>query len=267
MGNASHLGNIGCTPTLAAPGCTPSLALPPAPGCTPPRGSAKHLEECFDPCTPALAGRTLDPLTDQECADIALVQATVRGESSDVIRALAMGASPNTIAELTLRMGEPSKKKRGGRAAHMTPLMRACELGHEDIVLQLLKARASPLQCDSHGWTPLCHALGAGEVAIARLIAQQPGFKLERQREICRKLEGEILMKCRNEASEEALSAVEMELGPGGLLDPGEGGEERSDSITGGRVGAEPGKVHPLVYNEGQDLLTDLYGYPYADPM
>merc|ERR1719498_1378290 len=150
-------GSIGCTPTLASAGCSPSLST--QPGCQLPRAKP---EECFDPCTPALAGRSLAPLSDQECADIALVQATVRGEVADVVRALSLGASPNTIAELTLRMGEP-KKGRRGRAAHMTPLMRACELGHEDVVVQLLSAKASAVQCDSHGWTPLAHALAAGE--------------------------------------------------------------------------------------------------------
>lgn len=259
MGNASQLGAIGCTPTLAAPVCTPSLAS--APGCTPSLRGGKP--ECFtlDPCTPALAGRSLDALTDQECADIALVQGTVRGEASDVKRALSSGASPNTIADLTLRMGEPSKKGRRGRAAHMTPLMRACELGHEDIALQLLEAKANALQCDSHGWTPLCHALGAGEVAIARMILQQPGVKMQRQRDICQKLQAEILIKCQNEASEEALAATEKELGLGGLVDIGavSGG---GDPIKNGPPGAEPEKVHPL-YNETQDLLTGEYGYQY----
>lgn len=193
--------------------CTPTLA--------PNTNANLKGEECFDPCTPALANRALDPLSDQECADIALVQATVRGEAHDVVRALSLGASPNTIAELTLRMGEPSKKGRKGRAAHMTPLMRACELGHEDVLMQLLKARASPLQCDSHGWTPVCHALGAGELKLARILAEQPGFKLERQKDICRKLQSEILAKCKLEASDEAVAAVRRELGPGGLLETG----------------------------------------------
>lgn len=229
MGNVR---DIGCTPTLAhSPGCTPTLA----PNC--------KNEDCFDPCTPALANRALDPLSDQECADIALVQATVRGEPHDVVRALSLGASPNTIAELTLRMGEPSKKGRRGRAVHMTPLMRACELGHEDVVMCLLKGRASALQCDSHGWTPLCHALGAGEVRLARLLASQPGFKLERQKEICRKLQAEILSKCEVEASPEALAAVEAALGPGGVLDAG--------ADAGASCAAGPGPGGPVVACEG----------------
>jgi len=248
-------GSIGCTPTLAAPNCTPSLA----------RGS--KAEECFDPCTPALAGmgRTLDPLSDQECADIALVQAAVRGELADVVKALSMGASPNTIAELTLRMGEPSKKGRKGRAVHMTPLMRACELGHEDVVQHLLKAGASSLQCDSHGWTPLCHALGSGEVGIARLICQHPNFKKQRQKEICVKLKNEILMKCRIEASAEALAAVGKELEePGGMLDiVAQDGAERGGFH---QEGVSEDKIHPLLVedSEAKDWLSDSYAYPNA---
>jgi len=260
MGNAGL--DIGCTPTLAGP-CS-SSSLPRAPGC-PPAHAISTIEDVFDPCTPALGalvGRALDPLSDQECADIALVQATTRGEATDVVRALSLGASPNTIAELTLRMGEPSKKGRKGRAAHMTPLMRACELGHEDVVVLLLEARASLLQCDSHGWTPVCHALGAGEVGIAKLVAQHPGFKLLRQKEICRKLQEDILLKCRSEVSEEEVAAVETALGSGGFLDAvsvssGRGGD-KPDKLT----GASPGKVFPL-FEQNQDLSNaGSYAYP-----
>lgn len=287
MGNAGIM-DIGCTPTLAGPGassgCAPSLAS--AAGCTPSLAGSKG-EECFDPCTPSLAGRALDPLSDQECADIALVQATVRGEARDVVRALSLGAHPNTIAELTLRMGEPSKKGRRGRAVHVTPLMRACEMGHEDITLLLLRAKASALQCDSHGWTALCHALGAGEVSCGRLVVQQSGVKLRpKQKEICRKLEAEILEKCRTEATQEQLADVQRELGPGGLLDETEdcGGFCEVDSTAPMRSvpdegvpveaaadsGAEPTKVHPLVC-EVEDLINlgtpySPYDYPGTSP-
>lgn len=270
MGNA---GNIGCTPTLAAPGCTPSLASAPL-GCSPSLRGGK-VEECFDPCTPALAGRALDPLTDQECADIGLVQATVRGDSHDVARALSLGAQPNTIAELTLRMGEPSKKGRKGRAVHLTPLMRACELGHEDVVLLLLRARASVLQCDSHGWTALCHALGSGEVGIARLVADHSGSRLSKQKDICRKLEAEILLKCQSEASEEALALVQREFGAGGLLDLCPAATQSDDGncpmLVVAPSGAESTQVHPLITSvvaQDVDLLSlDLshgvvYDYP-----
>eukprot|EP00427_Karlodinium_veneficum_P011422 CAMPEP_0169081186 /NCGR_PEP_ID=MMETSP1015-20121227/10873_1 /TAXON_ID=342587 /ORGANISM="Karlodinium micrum, Strain CCMP2283" /LENGTH=242 /DNA_ID=CAMNT_0009140951 /DNA_START=89 /DNA_END=817 /DNA_ORIENTATION=- len=204
MGN---VGNIqGCNVALAqnGDGCS-SLE------------NARKVKECLDPC---VAGRGIDPLTDQECANIALVQAAMRGDAEDVSRAIAIGASPNTIADITLRMGEP-KKGRKGKAVHLTPLMRACELGHEDVVTQLLNARASAIMCDSHGWTSLCHALGAGEINIARIIAQHPGINMKRQKEICRKLQSEVVAKCQAERGQEAASLVQVELGPGGLLDTG----------------------------------------------
>lgn len=236
MGNA----NIGCTPTLAQPQyCAPSLK--------------KH-EECFgnfDPCTPALAGRNIEPLNDQECADIALVQATIRGEVADVERALASGASVNTIAELTLRMGEPSKKGRRGQAVHLTPLMRACELGHEDIVVQLLMARASTLQCDSHGWTPVCHALAAGEVSIAHTLSRSPGFRAQQQKAICRKLQSEIVKKCQKDCSEETLASLKKWLVDLGL----ETG--KVDIIKDRPCGADPDKVHPL-YDENLEQVSDF---------
>lgn len=237
------MGNVNIAP------CNVQIA---APDCAPPSLPGKN-EECL--CTGALPGRALEPLSDQECADIVLVQAAVRGEVSDVIRALSLGASPNTVAELTLRMGEPSKKGRRGRAIHLTPLMRACELGHEDVALQLLDAKASPLQCDSHGWTPLCYALGAGEVGIATMLSQRPGFRLQQQKEICRKLRSEILSKCEKEGDHDALSAIKTEMALGGWLHDG------TEHIKSEELGAVPDKVCPL-YNESQDLLSGSYPYP-----
>merc|ERR1712216_204184 len=120
MGNA----NLGCTPTLAVPGCTPSMA---SGSCTTSFTRGKS-EEWQDPCMPTLgATRGLDPLGDQQCMNISLVQATIRGDARDVARALASGAQPNTTAELTLKMGDAAKDHRRGKAGHVTPLMRACE--------------------------------------------------------------------------------------------------------------------------------------------
>merc|ERR1719385_128653 len=92
--------------------CTPHLVKP----------QTLHGPEC---CTPQLCGRGLE-----------VVQ-----------RALDLGASPNTTAGLTLKMGEPTKGKK--RNLHVTPLMRACKLGREDIVATSMEAKASPIQCDS----------------------------------------------------------------------------------------------------------------------
>ncbi|CAE8630024.1 unnamed protein product, partial [Polarella glacialis] len=83
-------------------------------------------------CQAELCSQRVDALTDEECADILLVNATIRGELFDVQRALEMGASPNTIAGLGLKQGDHKKgKRRNGEAMHVTPLMRACELGHQ----------------------------------------------------------------------------------------------------------------------------------------
>merc|ERR1712232_26298 len=99
------------------------------------------------------------------------------------------------------KMGEPTKGRRKGAAMHMTPLMRACEHGHEDIMLCLLDARASPMQCDSHGWSALCYALGAGEVSLARtLLNHIDRKKLRSQKDLVHRLRREVLAKCEKEA-------------------------------------------------------------------
>lgn len=174
--------------------------------------------EYLDTCSPCTANRALDPLNDKECADIALVQATLRGDLSDVQRAIAQGASLHTTADIKLRMGAPSKKGRNSKAKHVTPLMRASSLGHEDVVECLLKAKASPSECDSCGWTPLCYALGAGEVDIARVLWEHSGPHLKRHRETIRRLQAELLAKCVAEAGQDAAAQVRYILGPEGFL-------------------------------------------------
>jgi len=174
--------------------------------------------EYLDPCSPCAASRALEPLSDKECADITLVQATLRGDVSDVKRALDHGASVNTTADITLRMGDPNKKCRKGKAKHVTPLMRASGLGHEDVVETLLQARALPSQCDSHGWTPMCYALGAGEVEIARTLWKNSMPRLHRHKEIVRRLQADIVAKCVNEAGPDAAAKVKHELGTEGFM-------------------------------------------------
>merc|ERR1719254_82836 len=107
-------------------------------------------------------------------------------------------------------MGEPTKsRRRSGTAQHLTPLMRASEMGHEDIIDCLLEARASPTQCDSHGWTPLCYALAAGEVGVARVLANRlDKTKLRAQKEIIHKHRSDVLTKCEKEAGTEASQIV-----------------------------------------------------------
>merc|ERR1712048_1064343 len=106
-----------------------------------------------------------------------------------------------------------------GSALHITPLMRACEQGHEDIMLCLLEARASPVQCDSHGWSALCHALGAGEVELARRLTDCIDKKtLKVQKDTVHKLRKEILVKCEREAGKDAMMEVQRHLEPSGFL-------------------------------------------------
>merc|ERR1719295_372399 len=77
-------------------------------------------------------------LTDQECLEVRLVQAVIRGDVADVQQALKQGANINTTAGLSINMGDvvscPMRQT--------TPLMRACALGHTDVVDVLLQARA-----------------------------------------------------------------------------------------------------------------------------
>eukprot|EP00930_Biecheleria_cincta_P075680 TRINITY_DN6285_c0_g1_i2.p1 TRINITY_DN6285_c0_g1~~TRINITY_DN6285_c0_g1_i2.p1 ORF type:complete len:167 (-),score=20.26 TRINITY_DN6285_c0_g1_i2:114-614(-) len=141
MGNATD----GCGVQLAATSadCTKTM-----------KSAALQGSECL---APELCHLSTGALTDQECANILLVNACIRGQLADVQRALGLGASPNTFASLSLKMGDVSKgRKRKGDASHVTPVMRACEMGHEDVVEFLLNARASPAQCDSKGWSPMC---------------------------------------------------------------------------------------------------------------
>merc|ERR1712039_615240 len=127
--------------------------------------------------------------------------------------ALEMGASPNTVASLSLKMGEPSKGKRKGCARHVTPLMRASELGHEDVVITLIEARASPIQCDSHGWGPLCYALGAAQLDVARRLLELSDVGQRKvQRENVVKMQGEIIAKCEENVSQEAAALVRREF-------------------------------------------------------
>eukprot|EP00443_Scrippsiella_acuminata_P080509 CAMPEP_0115529652 /NCGR_PEP_ID=MMETSP0271-20121206/84066_1 /TAXON_ID=71861 /ORGANISM="Scrippsiella trochoidea, Strain CCMP3099" /LENGTH=198 /DNA_ID=CAMNT_0002961709 /DNA_START=17 /DNA_END=610 /DNA_ORIENTATION=+ len=180
--------------------------------CTPHLVKPENHPEC---CTPHVCGQGIDPLDDRECADILLVNGTVRGELDDVRRALEMGASPNTVASLCLKMGEPAKGKRKSCAKYITPLMRASELGHEDVVVTLMEARASPVQCDR----PLCYALGAAQLDVARRLLELSDVKKRKaQKDNAMKLHTEIIAKCEEDMSKEAADLVDKEFATLGLL-------------------------------------------------
>lgn len=156
-------------------------------------------------------------MTDQECADIALVHGTVRGELLDVRRALSHGAKPDTIAGLTLKMGAPKETKQG-EGGRMTPLMRACLLGNAEIMEALLEARASPALCDGRGWNALCYALSAGEVDLARRLLDLTEKKRALQKKVACQHEQEIVEQCRRVVSQEAAALVQKEFGHHGFL-------------------------------------------------
>mmetsp|Transcript_3475 Transcript_3475/g.4703 ORF Transcript_3475/g.4703 Transcript_3475/m.4703 type:complete len:95 (-) Transcript_3475:41-325(-) len=55
-----------------------------------------------------------------------------------------------------------------------TPLMQACELGHEDIFRFLLDvANADPEKCDRCGWNSLFYAAYGDNVRVAQMILEE----------------------------------------------------------------------------------------------
>eukprot|EP00446_Apocalathium_sp_SHHI-4_P008004 CAMPEP_0177164300 /NCGR_PEP_ID=MMETSP0367-20130122/6871_1 /TAXON_ID=447022 ORGANISM="Scrippsiella hangoei-like, Strain SHHI-4" /NCGR_SAMPLE_ID=MMETSP0367 /ASSEMBLY_ACC=CAM_ASM_000362 /LENGTH=218 /DNA_ID=CAMNT_0018610181 /DNA_START=28 /DNA_END=684 /DNA_ORIENTATION=- len=166
--------------------------------------------DMVDECLP---GRP-SGLTDQECADVLLVQAVMRADMCDIERALGQGANVNTVAGLSINMGEAAP----AAARDVTPLMRACSLGHKDIVAHLLQARADMWRHDRHGWTPLCHALGVGEFEIARLLLEAAKTGIERQKSIAQKNQKKVVEHCEEFAGTSLAQALRKELSPGGFL-------------------------------------------------
>uniref|UniRef100_A0A7S4SX49 Uncharacterized protein n=1 Tax=Alexandrium monilatum TaxID=311494 RepID=A0A7S4SX49_9DINO len=157
-----------------------------------------------------------DALTDQECLDIALVQAAMRGDLHDAKRALQAGAKANTTADISLNMGIRDRR----RVRRATPLMRACEFGREEVVVLLLGARADPVRKDSRMWTPRCYALGAGEMDCARRLLEAASGLAEEQREHAANLQASIVEQCREEVGEECAAQIARELEADGFLCP-----------------------------------------------
>ncbi|CAK0816238.1 unnamed protein product [Prorocentrum cordatum] len=160
------------------------------------------------------ACRSTTGLSDKECADVLLVNAAVRGDVEDLQRALELGASVDTTAELTLTMGDLSKGVRPA-PTHVTPLMRAAELGHAGAVERLLRSKATAHQCDSKGWNALCYALGSGQICTARMLAEaSPTARAGMPASVL----AEVLHRCRREAGATRAAELERELAPGGSL-------------------------------------------------
>jgi len=137
--------------------------------------------------------------SDDQCADILLIQSVVRGDIGDVRRALLEGANIES------------------RHGKMTPLMRACAFGHADVVECLVDARANITSRAFGEWTALCYALSAGELDIAFMLLEFLGDAAEAQKDVARSYKGQILENCEASESEETLAALAKEFESGGL--------------------------------------------------
>jgi len=169
--------------------------------------------ECVEAPQVACAGPHMRPLGEQECANIGLVLSTIRGDVAGVRKALDMGATCDTTMDLRLKLGESAPK--GCQSPHaMTPLMRACELGHQDVAVALLDARACMEYADPCGWTPLCHALGNGEIDLAQMLVSRMKTEahVRQHKGVVRKLREELLEHCEGNGGPEVVATLKEEL-------------------------------------------------------
>lgn len=164
------------------------------------------------------SGTRSGALGEQECANIGLVLSTVRGDLEGVTRSLEMGANPDTTMDLRIKLGEAAPKNVGEHTECLTPLMRACGLGHEDVVKCLLEARACTEYRDPSGWTPLCHALGNGEVEIAQFLVENTVTAKKQHKELVHKLRTQLIDMCEATVGPEASQAVCRLFEPPGIL-------------------------------------------------
>jgi len=145
---------------------------------------------------------------------VLLAQASVRGDVSDLSRALSMGANVDSRADLCIAMGA----NQGKGSKRLTSLMRACHGGHTEAVSFLVAASASLWRADSEGWTPLCHALAAGELKIARQLLASAGPNADRQKKIACSKKVQILESC-DDVGHEVLEVVRNEFeSPDGFM-------------------------------------------------
>lgn len=128
-------------------------------------------------------------MNDAQVANILLVQAVMRDDLETVERALRMGANVETTVPTSIKVGE-SRSLPNGPDGGKTPLMRACELGYDDVVDLLLRKGADISAMEDRGFNPLCFALAEGHLELAARLMAVQGAQ-ERQREV---------LKCRQEA-------------------------------------------------------------------
>lgn len=156
-----------------------------------------------------------DALNDQECADVVLVQAVMRGDLEDVKKAISNGARVDTCAEIALFRGVRDQQ----RTKYVTPLMRACDCGRDEVVSHLLRLRADPLRQDSRKFNALCYALGAGELALARVLLEESPHTAKMQQVAAWRQAEEIMEQCEEAAGDEVAQELRTALSPGGFLE------------------------------------------------
>lgn len=154
---------------------------------------------------------------DQDWANLLLVNSAKRGEVADTRRALAGGADPNTTAMFAIQMGDIVRRNQQP-VKQVTPLMRACSNGFDDVVLCLIDARALPTFQDSRGWTAPMYALAAGEFATAALVAEKVAESEMRQLRVqVQKQRVALLTTCEEDAGQEVAERLRKDLDAPGI--------------------------------------------------
>jgi uncharacterized protein len=96
------------------------------------------------------------PASADKQADIALLNAAINGQATQVKALLAQGAKPNVK----------------GNAGY-TPLLRAAEAGHTEIARSLLDAGANVNTKQKEGWTALLLACREGHAGVAGMLLSE----------------------------------------------------------------------------------------------
>lgn len=115
-----------------------------------------------------------EPVTDAQVPDVLLALSVIQGNLPGVMQALAAGANVDSMVNLSPDTSPTVVPCVTGGAPDavdvldVTPIMRAAALGNKDMVRSLVDASASLVCRDSRGWSPLCYALAACELDLAR---------------------------------------------------------------------------------------------------
>eukprot|EP00746_Dinoflagellata_sp_MGD_P165188 gnl/MRDRNA2_/MRDRNA2_94316_c0_seq1.p1 gnl/MRDRNA2_/MRDRNA2_94316_c0~~gnl/MRDRNA2_/MRDRNA2_94316_c0_seq1.p1 ORF type:complete len:191 (+),score=30.67 gnl/MRDRNA2_/MRDRNA2_94316_c0_seq1:126-698(+) len=159
-------------------------------------GVCTRLSDNAGTCRPKAACIRSCPqgLSDQQVSDILLVQSTLRGDVDDVKRAIQMGANIETTSAINLKIGETYASD---QANAQTPLILACQMGHQDVAELLVQKKAYLLAMDDKGWIPLCYAFAGGHLEIVKLLTLpdncQTQLKFNRQQKIISDRRNQIL--------------------------------------------------------------------------